>query len=166
MEYHVGVSHRRLYVEWSGSEIMNRHNIRRFTSRLLKVSVQLFLPEMPMSHRVTLCRRLRRVWDRLFPSVAAMNRRLLSVVNNLSMPVGIIVDDDLLVPFLEQIGMDDVCTDLDLLGLYYRPSPVVSRVNRLCLVFGFSPDDVAHFLDSRRVSHGSICYGPNGNESL
>ena len=166
MEYHVGISRRRLFVEWSGSEVMNRHNIRRYSSRLLKVSVQLFLPDMPMNHRVTLCRRLRRVWDRLFPSTAVMNRQLMSAVSALSMPVGVTVSDDLLVPFLEQIGMDDVCTDLDLLGLYYRPSPVVSRVHRLCLVFGFSPDNIAHFLDSRRISHGSICYGPNGDESL
>ena len=166
MEYHVGISRRRLFVEWSGSEAMYQHNIRRYTSRLLKISVQLFLPGMPISHRVTLCRRLRRVWDGLFPSVAAMNRKLLSVITALSIPVGVTVHDDLLVPFLEQIGLDNVCADLDLLGLYYRPSPAVSRVHRVSLVFGFSPDNVDHFLTNRRVSHDSICYGPNGDDSL
>ena len=103
MEYHVGISNRRLFVEWSGAEVMYQHNIRRFSSRLLKLSVHLFLPEMPMNHRVTLCRRLRRAWDRLFPAVAAMNRRLLSVMTSLSMPTGVTVDDDLLVSFLEMI---------------------------------------------------------------
>ena len=166
MEYYVGISHRRLYVEWSGAEKMNQHSIRRYSSRMLKLSIQLFLPDMPISHRVTMCRRLRRVWDQLFPSTAVMNRQLMSAVTALSVPVGVTVDDGLLVPFLEQIGMDNVCADLDLLGVYYRPSPAVSRVHRLSLIFGFSPDDVAHYLDSRRVSHGSICYGPNGDNSL
>ena len=166
MEYYVGVERRRLVVEWSGSEVMNQHYIRRFSSRLLKISVLLYLPVIPINHRITMCRRMRRVWDRLFPSVARMNRLMVSVVMDLSIPAGITVADDLLLSFLERTGLDDVCRDVDLLGIYYQPSQLASRVNRMSLVFGFSPDDLDHYLTNRRVSHEFICYGPNGDDTI
>ena len=163
MEYHVEILNRRLVVTWNGSDAMEQHTIRRFTSRALNFKILLFLPEMPISHRVTMCRRLLRTWETTFQTNSRAARSVLGMPMLRDLREGINLDDSILVPVLNYLGLDDVCRDIDLICIYRR-----RRVHgpTLTFVFGFSPDNLDHFLTHHRRHVDAICYGPNGDDSV
>ena len=154
---------RRLSVTWNGSDSMEQNTIRRFTSRSLNFKILLFLPSMPISHRVILCRRLLRTWDNLFGTNSNAARRILDLPILQGIRNGVNLSDTLLLPILEQLGLDDVCRDIDLICVHRR-----QRLHgpTLTFVFCFSPDSLDHFLTHHRRHIDTICYGPNGDNSL
>ena len=161
----MSIVRRRLRVDWTDTEETYQHVIRRHITRLLRLRVLLFLPEMPVNHRLCLCRRLRRRWDCVFPSTSRMIRQFSSLLTELSIEPGITVSDDLLLELLNRTGLDDVCRDLDLIGIHYRPARLSVSPN-LQLIFTFSPDCVDHYLSTRMINRDTLCYGPNGDQDL
>ena len=164
MEYFVGLENRKLEVEWNGTSAdLCRHTFKRYSSRILSYKCYLYLPKMPTNHIICLRRRVERPWAEHVGSDANSARKIISVLNQLKLKNGLYIQDDVLVPILEKLSLDDVAADLDLIGFYQ--SGTVRR-RKLLFVFGFSPDDPADFLE-KSVTRGNLLnYGKNGDLSL
>ena len=158
------MSGRRLIVDWNGTEFtLNRSVIYHQNSRPLHIKMYLYLPKMPVSHTLCLSRRLKRkIMDCVGSGGGAM-RSLNSRIRSVGLTDGLHIRDDALVPLLEQLGLDDVAADLDLVGYYQRR---VRTQLKSVFVFGFSPDNLDHYLSSSMVRGELLNYGPNGDLSL
>ena len=163
MEYNVRVSNRRLVVDWSCSDRMLSRTLRRYESRAIIIKVKLFLPEMIPQHRANLYARFRRFINGLgFGRALAL--KIIEFLSDHRVRPGIYVSDALLLPFMEFTCMDDICSDIDLIGFQFSRR-AFCQLN-LNLIFAFSPDDFGHFLDNRVERRGVLCYGRNGNSDL
>ena len=164
MEYYLGLERRRLVVEWNGSEGgLVRTTLIRYVSRSITYKVQICLPRMPVNHSICMRRRLRRAWVSACGEGAAAARKISAVVRRLRLSNGLKVSDDVLVQLLEDLGLDNVAADIDLVG--YHQSGSFNR-RSLLFVFGFYPDDSAHYLNMTVIGRDSINYGRNGDLSL
>lgn len=164
MEYFIGLSGRRLSVEWNGTEFgMHRGTVFHRNSRPLHVKMYLYLPKMPVSHTLCLNRRLKKKIEECVGQGPTAMRSLNTRIRSVGLTNGLHVRDDSLVPLLEQLGFDDVVDDLDLIG-YYQ-SRVRNQLKSVFL-FGFSPDNLSHYLDNSVIRGGLLNYGRNGDLSL
>ena len=164
MEYYVEMSGRRLIVDWNGTEFgLNRGNIFHRNSRPLHVKMYLYLPKMPVNHTLCLNRRLKKKIEGCIGVGSAVMRNLNARIRAVGLTDGLHIRDDALVPLLEQLGLDDVAPDLDLIGYYQRR--VRSQLKSV-FIFGFSPDNLDHYLANSMVRGGLLNYGPNGDLSL
>ena len=164
MEYYLGLERRRLVVEWNGSEgELIKTTLIRYVSRSITYKVQICLPRMPMNHSICMRRRLRRAWVTACGEGTAAARKISAVTRRLRLSNGLHVSDDILVPFLEGLNLDDVAADIDLVG--YHQSGTCNRRN-LHFIFGFYPDNLAHYLNMTVIGRDSINYGRNGDLSL
>ena len=160
----MGLERRRLAVEWNGSIVdLVKVTLVRYLSRSLQIKVHLYLPRMPVSHAVCMRRRMRRAWEAACGTGAASARKIQSMIRNLRLSNGLHVNDNLLVPILEDLTLDDVAADTDLIG-YYQSGSVARR--RVVFLFGFFPDNVTHYLNTVVVGRDSINYGRNGDLSI
>ena len=164
MEYYVGQERRRLVVEWNGSDVdLVKTTLIRHNSRSMQYKIQLYLPRMPNNHALCMKRRLRRSWEASCGLGASSARKIGSVIRKLHVGNGLHVHDDILVPLLEELALDDVAIDIDLIG-YHQSGPVGRR--RVCFLFGFYPDNIAHYLNNAVFGRDSINYGRNGDLSI
>lgn len=164
MEYYVGLEGRKLEVEWNGTSCdLNRLTFQRYSSRSLHYKCYLYLPKMPTNHSICLRRRINRAWASRVGTDANSARRILSCLNLLKLKNGLYIQDDVLLPLLEKLSMDDVAADLDLIGFYQSGNP---RKRKLLFVFGFHPDDGADYLEKAVTRGGLMNYGRNGDLSL
>ena len=164
MEYYVGMEGRKLEVEWNGtSSDLFRLTFQRYSSRLLHYKCYLYLPKMPTNHVICMKRRIARVWSSKVGSDSNSARRIVSVLNQLKLRNGLYIQDDVLLPVLEGLSLDDVAPDLDLIGFYQSGNP---RQRKLLFVFGFSPDDEADYLEKAVTRGGQMNYGRNGDISI
>ena len=164
MEYYVGLENRKLEVEWNGTAAdLCRYTFKRYSSRIVHFKCYLYLPKMPVSHTICLKRRVEKAWDMNVGSDANSARRIVSILNQLKLRNGLYIQDDVLLPVLEKLSLDNVAADLDLIGFYQSGN---ARCRKLLFVFGFDPDDPADFLE-KSVNRGSqLNYGRNGDLSL
>ena len=164
MEYYIEMAGRRLVVDWNGTDFdMQRNVVFHRNSRPIHVKMYLYLPKMPVSHALCLNRRLKR---RITTCIGLGNTAMRSFntrVRNVGLVDGLHVRDDALLPLLEQLGFDDVATDLDLIGYYQKR---VRGQLKSVFVFGFSPDDLDHYLKNSMVRGEMMNYGRNGDTSL
>lgn len=164
MEYYVGLDRRRLVVEWNGSEVdLIKTTLVRYVSRSVQYKVQIYLPRMPNNHAFCMKRRLRRVWEMGCGSGAAAARKIGLMVRRLQIQNGLHISDDVLVPVLEELSLDDVAVDLDMIGYYQSGS---NGGRRVIFLFGFYPDNLAHYLNHVNFGRDSINYGRNGDLSI
>ena len=119
--------------------------------------------QMPVSHVLCLVRRLKRKILECIGQGSNAMRSLSARVRNVGLSDGLHVRDDALLPLLEQLGLDDVATDLDLIGYYQKR---VRGQLKSVFVFGFSPDDLDHYLKNSMVRGEMMNYGRNGDVSL
>ena len=163
MEYHVSMNSRRLEVIWNGTDDLNRLTFSRYNSRAIQFKAYLYVPRMPTNHSICMRRRMVRSWIRACGSGAQAARHLVNMVHDLHLSNGLHVSDDILVPVLERLGLDDVGADLDLIG-YYQSGARGRR--RLILLFAFNPDNLTHYLTHSIVRHDILNYGRNGDMNL
>ena len=155
---------RKLEVEWNGtSSDLFRLTFQRYSSRLLHYKCYLYLPKMPTNHVICMKRRIARAWSSKVGSDSNSARRIVSVLNQLKLRNGLYIQDDVLLPVLEGLSLDDVAPDLDLIGFYQSGNP---RQRKLLFVFGFSPDDEADYLEKAVTRGGQMNYGRNGDISI
>ena len=164
MEYFVGMVGRRLVVDWNGTDFdMQRSIVYHRNSRPLHVKMYLYLPKMPVNHVLCLVRRLKRKIGSCIGLEATAMRNLGARIRNVGLTDGLHVRDDALLPLMEQLGLDDVASDLDLVGYYQKR---VRGQLKSVFVFGFSPDDLDHYLKNSMVRGELMNYGRNGDISL
>ena len=164
MEYYIAMNGRRLVVEWNGSDVdLVKTTLIRHNSRSMQYKIQLYLPRMPNNHALCMKRRLRRSWEASCGLGAPSARKISSVIRKLHIGNGLHIHDDVLVPLLEELSLDDIAVDIDLIG-YYQSGTVGRR--RTCFLFGFYPDNIAHYLNNAVFGRESINYGRNGDLSI
>ena len=164
MEYYVEMSGRRLVVDWNGTEFgLHRGIVYHRNSRPLHVKMYLYLPKMPVNHTVCLNRRLKRKINDCIGQGAGAMRSLNSRIRAVGLTDGLHIRDEALVPLVEQLGLDDVAVDLDIIGYYQRR---VRGQLKSVFIFGFSPDNLVHYLENSMVRGELLNYGPNGDLSL
>ena len=164
MEYFLAMQGRRLVVEWNGTDFgMHRSNVFHRNSRPLHVKMYLYLPKMPISHTLCLVRRLKRKINACVGQGNTAMRSLNTRIRNVGLTDGLHVRDEALLPLMEQLGLDDIVTDVDLIGYYQRR--VRSQLKSV-FVFGFNPDDLEHYLAHSMIRGGLLNYGRNGDLSL
>lgn len=164
MEYYVGLSGRRLVVEWNGTEFdLRRGNVFQHNSRPLHVKMFLYSPKMPISHTLCLHRRLKKKINDCIGSGRLAMRNLRNRIRLVGLTDGLHVRDDALVPLLEQLGLGDVVPDLDLIGYYQRH---VRNQLKSVFVFGFDPDRLDHYFAHSMIRGELLNYGRNGDSSL
>lgn len=164
MEYYVALDGRRLVVDWNGTDFgMHRNTVYQRNSRPLHTKMYLYLPKIPVSHTVCLVRRLRRKILECVGQGSTSMRSLNTRIRNVGLSDGLHIRDDALLPLLEQLGFDDVATDLDLIGYYQRR---IRGQLKSIFIFGFSPDNLEHFLGHSMVRGELMNYGRNGDLSL
>ena len=164
MEYYVGLEGRRLDVEWNGTnDGLYRITFARYSSRALSYKCYLYLPKMPTNHSICLRRRIVKSWSDHVGSTQNSARRIISLLDRLNYRNGLHVQDDILLPLVEGLTLDDVAVDLDIIGFYQSGT---RRQRKIVFIFGFSPDNISHYLEQSVTRGGLMCYGRNGDLSL
>ena len=164
MEYYIEMTDRRLVVDWNGTDFdLQRSVVFHKNSRPIHVKMYLYLPKMPVNHTLCMVRRLKRKINVCVGSGGNAMRNLRARIRNIGLTDGLHIRDDALLPLLEQLGFDDVASDLDLIGYYQKR---VRGQLKSVFVFGFSPDDLEHYLNNSMVRGEMMNYGRNGDTSL
>ena len=159
----MSMNSRRLEVIWNGTDNLVRLTFGRYNSRAVQYKAYLYIPKMPTNHSICMRRRMIRSWTRACGVGAQAARNLVRMIQDLHLSNGLHISDEVLVPVLEKLGLDDVGADLDLIG-YYQSGTRGRR--RLILLFGFNPDDLNHYLAHSVVRHDILNYGRNGDMNL
>ena len=164
MEFEIGICDKNIEIEWNGpTEKLCRKVIITSLSKSHHMRVYLFYPKMPTNHVICLINRLKRVWlDKIGQSTEGASKALATLDKFIHEPE-LITDDSTLIGILEDLGLDDVATDLDLLAVRKWKSRERMNTN---WAFGFSPDLLDHFLTNMKLNGELICYGRNGDEAL
>ena len=162
MEYYVGLEGRKLEVEWNGADL-NRLTFIRYSSRAIHYKCYLYLPRMPTNHTICMKKRLERAWKSRVGSDANSKRRIITALNQLKLKNGLHIQDDILLPLLEKLNLNDVAPDLNIIGFYQSGC---KRQRKLLFVFGFYPDNESHYLEKAVIRGDLVNYGRNGDLSL
>ena len=163
MEYHVALHERRLEVQWNGFNELCRITFARYTSRAIQYKAYLYIPKMPSNHMVCMRRRIIRSWKDKCGTGVVSARRVQAAVRAMGLKNGLHISDDVLVPLLEKLTLDDVGIDLDMIGLYQSGT---SNQRKVIFLFGFCPDDLSHFLTHSRFRNDLLNYGRCGDVEL
>ena len=118
---------------------------------------------MPTNHVSCLVNRFKKAW---FTNVGMGKigvSKALEAVKSTEKTDGIISEDIELIPILENLGLDDVATDIDLIAIKLKTG---KRGLFSTWGFAFVPDLTDHFLKNVKISGDTICYGRNGDLSL
>ena len=164
MEFGITETKTNLSIIWNGPlEELCRKMIISSISKIHHMRIYLFYPKMPANHVACLIDRLRKNWFDVVGRSTDGASKAKNTLNKLQLDQPLITDDSKLLTILEDLGLDDVASDLDLIAVKCWESN--SRTNSIW-AFGFSPDDVDHFLKNVKITTDQMCYGRNGDTSL
>ena len=164
MEFRLSEHRHRVVIEWNGPvEPLGRKLISSHVSRLVNLKVYFYYPRMPTNHTICLFSRMKKIWlDKVGQDYLAA-RKILDAAEKMPNENKLFYDDETLISFLEDLSLDDVGADLDLIGVRKRVKGLRTYVE---CYFGFSPDDVEHFISNMIIRNDTLCYGRNGDIDL
>ena len=163
MVYHVEMVDRRLNVGSSDFENLNRSTFYMIRTRRLQCRAYLYLPKMPERHMICMQRRMKQSWTKNVGVKAACIRRIMNAVRVLGLGNGLHVNNDVLHQFLLDISLENVATDIGLIGIYKAGN---HQDSKLLLLFGFKPENMNHFIENSAVRRNMLIYDKNGDPAL
>ena len=169
MEFGINEAKYNLNITWNGpSEVLCRklvsaHILQTAAAGTHHLKLLMFYPMMPTNHVTCLLERFRRNWCSKVGDAARGARKAVAALSAFPEENVCISDDNTLVKIMEEIRLDDVATDIDLIAIKkFSDGDKTTSI----WAFGFSPDNLEHFLENVRVNGDMMCYGRNGDTDL
>ena len=169
MEFGISEAKFNLNITWNGpTEILCRKLVTSYTLKSTAdtthhLKLLMFYPRMPTNHVTCILERFRRSWFNKVGIAARGARKAMTALSTISEQDFCVSDDKILIKVMEEIGLDDVATDIDLIAI---KKFTIGGKSTSIWAFGFSPDDLGHFLENVRVNGDMMCYGRNGDPDL
>ena len=118
MEFAIYTHKKDIAFEWNGEVELMKLKLEEHFSRAIRFRIYLIIPNMPISHITCLKNRIRRVLKSKLGSRYQAASKLLKLYKTSKPKLGLTIDDDEIISFVESTGLDDIARDIDLLAFH------------------------------------------------